>query len=48
MSELTIMIVGIGIGYFWAMYRKDNITVRTVIDAREFWQQMREWDRRNQ
>jgi len=30
MNEITIFVVGIGIGYFWAMYRKGNIitTVR--------------------
>ena len=31
MNEVTILIIGIGIGYFWAMYRKDNIKVRPKV-----------------
>jgi len=47
-NEITILIVGIGIGYFWAMWRVDNIKisgfkVTSTIDAREFWQQMEKW-----
>lgn len=48
MNEITILIIGIGIGYFWAMYRVDNIKIHgfkvtSTIDAREFWQQMEKW-----
>ena len=28
MNEITLLIIGIGIGYFWAMYRKDNLKFR--------------------
>ena len=47
MNELTILIIGIGIGYFWAMYRKDNISTRinitTQIDVKAFWAAVEKW-----
>lgn len=51
MNEITILIIGIGIGYFWAMWRVDNIrikgmTVYTSVNAKEFWEQVEEWKKR--
>ena len=47
MDELTILIIGIGIGYFWAMYRKDNINLRVTvvpqIDVKAFWAAVEKW-----
>ena len=47
MNEITILIIGIGVGYFWAMYRKDNIVVKPLIhnfmDVKAFWQAAEEW-----
>ena len=34
MNEITLVIIGIGIGYFWAMYRKDNIKIRPEVFVR--------------
>ena len=34
-DQVTILIIGIGIGYFWAMYRKDNIRLKTTIRVDE-------------
>jgi hypothetical protein len=35
MNEITILIIGIGIGYFWAMFRKDNINVTVHLDVND-------------
>lgn len=51
MNELTILIIGIGIGYFWAMFRVDNIKVRTtvttLVNARELFDAMSDWAGKN-
>lgn len=46
-------IISAGIGYFWAIYRADNIklNIKTFnnhikVDAKEFWQQAEEWKAR--
>lgn len=50
MSEIGYTIIGFAIGYFWAMYRVDNIKVRietfnnTIqVNMKEFWQKAEEW-----
>ncbi|MBT0666366.1 hypothetical protein KI809_18820 [Geobacter pelophilus] len=48
MNEITILIIGIGIGYFWAMHRAENIKITGIkvyprINAREFWEQLEKW-----
>lgn len=53
MSEIGYTILGFAIGYFWAMYRVDNIrlTVKTLdnrisVNMAEFWKQAEEWKAR--
>jgi len=53
MSEIGYTILGFAIGYFWAMYRVDNIrlTVKTLdnrisVNMAEFWEQTEEWKAR--
>ena len=52
MNEITIFIIGIGIGYFWAMYRKDNVITQLTIKSlhnniafnmKEFWDNAEKW-----
>jgi len=43
MDQVTILIIGIGIGYFWAMYRKDNIRVYSSVDAKKFFLELDHW-----
>jgi len=47
MNEITILIIGIGIGYFWALYRVENFSVKvktTVkMDAQDFWNRAEIW-----
>jgi hypothetical protein len=50
-TEITILIIGIGIGYFWAMWRVDNIRINgmkvyTTVNAKEFWEQAEAWKKR--
>lgn len=52
MNELTILIIGIGIGYFWAMFRIENIringlTVHHHVNARQFFRELAAWAERN-
>ncbi len=53
MSEIGCTILGFAIGYFWAMYRADNIRItidtlnnRILVNMAEFWKQAEEWKSR--
>lgn len=51
MTEIGFTIIGIAIGYFWAMWRVDNIrlsnlTVEHKLDVKEFWRQAEAWRER--
>lgn len=51
MTDIGFTILGIGIGYFWAMWRVDNIKITGFkvynnIDMKDFWQQAEDWRRR--
>lgn len=55
MSEIGYTIIGFAIGYFWAMYRVENIKIRietfnnTVrVNMEEFWQKAEEWRTRTE
>lgn len=55
MSDIGFTILGFAIGYFWAMYRADNINLRietlnnnVQINVREFWRQAEEWRERQE
>lgn len=50
MNDLGFTIIGFAIGYFWAIYRTDNIKLRIdtfnnsiSINMKEFWRLAEEW-----
>lgn len=48
MSDLGYTIIGFAIGYFWAMWRVDNIRIHgfkvvSHINAGEFWDKLEAW-----
>lgn len=49
---IVCCIISAGIGFFWAMWRTDNIKVKTEniirLDAAEFWQRAEEWRSRQE
>ncbi|MBT0664752.1 hypothetical protein KI809_10615 [Geobacter pelophilus] len=52
MNELELLIIGFAMGYFWAIYRAENIRISGVkvystINAKEFWTQLEKWAREN-
>lgn len=53
MNEIEIAIICFAMGYFWAMWRVENIRIHgfkvfNTIDAKEFWEQAEEWKARQE